>query len=421
MDHLLFTPLFILICIIISAFFSCSETGLTAVSRAKIHRLVQDGNKRAIEVQQLRAHKDQLIGALLFGNNVVNIAGSAIATGFSISLFGEQGILIATGVMTVLIIIFGEMIPKSYAFSRSDTVALAVAPTMRIIVKILYPITYAAQIVVNACMRMIGINPKDIAHQSYDVEALRGAIELSHHEGSVIKRDRDMLGGILDLGDMAVCDVMIHRTHMHTVDIGLDQQIIIQSILEGEYSRIPVYEGDPDNIIGILHVKALLSAMKRSPNEAINLRSLMTEPWFIPDTTLLINQLTEFRQRRSHFALVVDEYGDLMGLVTLEDILEEIVGHIEDETDHIVQGIWRTRDGSYRIHGDISVRDINRKLEWNLPDEHATSIAGLLIHEAKNIPEQGGVIMCHGFEFQVLKKVQNQLTLIKVRKLDLPE
>lgn len=418
MDALLFDGLLIFFFLLISAFFSASETGITASSRARIHKLKLEGNRRAQVVSQLRKDKERLIGGILFGNNVVNVALSAVATALCIRLFGHDGVAIATFAITILLVIFGEVMPKSYALGRPEKVALTVAPLLAVCVKIFSPVTLAVQFFVRTVFRWIGITDKP-GDMLSGADVLRGAIELGHMEGSVMKADRDMLGSILDLSETEVGEIMIHRKHIAMLDADAPIDDLIDTVLQGTHSRLPVYRGSSDNIIGVLHVKGLLKLLKKKDQlvKPETITAMLKKPWFIPETTKLNDQLHAFMRAKNHLALVVDEYGSLMGLVTLEDILEEIVGQIEDEHDIGGLGIRKDPAGGYLVEGALSIRDLNRQLDWNLPDEEANTIAGLIMHEAQLIPEVGQSFKFFGFKFEILKKQRNQLLLIRVKKL----
>lgn len=420
METALILFLVVVLLIFCSSFFSGSETALTAVSRAKIHRLRMEGNKAAERVSKLRKNKERLLGALLLGNNVVNIAASALLTSLSIRYFGEEkGVLYATIFMTLMVLIFGEVLPKTVAFHKSEKVALLVSAPMTFIVKIFSPVTIMVQMAVSIFLRTVGLDIRaEESKEAYDKEALRGAIDLSHYEGKMVKRDRDMLGGVLDLGHREVSEIMTHRRNMETLDSSLSPQEIVKQVIESNHTRIPIWQDNPDNIIGILHAQALLKVV-RSVSEANitteNILSVIAEPWFIPETTTLIDQLAAFRRKRNHVALVVDEYGDLMGLVTLEDILEEIVGQIYDETDKLVQGVKSLSDGTYKVKGNVTIRDLNRRLGWNLPDDNASTVAGLLMYEAQAVPDEGQSFEFYSCEFTVLKREGNQISFLQLR------
>ncbi len=409
--------LVIIASVVLSAFFAAAETAITGVSQAAIHRLELEGNKRAKLVVALRADKERLISALLLGNSACNVLSSALATSSAISIFGGEGVIYATMLMTIIIIVFAEVLPKSYAFEYPERTALALAPTIVFLIKILYPAATIVHVIVNKVLSMI-VKSRHGSLISAK-EELRGAIELHHKEGAVIKHDRDMLGGILDLDDTTIDEVMIHRRMMSTINMDDPPEVVINQIMTSPHTRIPVWKDNQDNIVGIINIKDFLRAIKVKQGRLkdIRLNDILMQPWFVSEKTTLREQLNEFRKKRTHFALVVDEYGALMGLVTLEDILEEIVGHIEDEHDHIVEGIQPIDEHSYILQGMVTIRDINRQLEWGLPDLEANTIAGLIMHEAKTVPEEGESVVVAETKLTVLKRFNNQIQLVKADRL----
>jgi len=409
----------VLICLVLSFFFAGSETALTASSRASMHRLEKQGNRRAALVNRLVAARERMIGALLFGNNAVNIAASALATGVLLSWFGEVGVIYATVVMTVVIVVFAEVLPKTAAFNAPDRVALFVARPIDWTVRVLAPVLIAVEWVVKWVLRLIGMKVGESESILSPHEELRGAVDLLHREGSVERLDRDMFSGLLDLPDLTVSDVMIHRTEMVTVCADDPPEEVVKAVLEADVTRIPLWKERPENIIGILHVKDLLRVIRTSGGDTatIDVPAIARPPWFVPDIRPLSEQLKAFRRRKTPLALVVDEYGEVMGLVTLEDILEEIVGDITDEHDVAVPGVRPQPDGSVNVDGGVPIRDLNRAMEWNLPDDEATTIAGLVIHEARSIPEPGQTFTFHGFRFRVLRRERNRITALRITPL----
>ena len=402
--------------LLISAFFSVSETAMTAASRPRLHALARQGSRRAKIVNEIRAHSERLIGTVLVGNNLVNILASAMATSALITLFGEVGVAYATVVMTVLVLVFGEILPKTYALNNPDRVALVLAPALKPIVWLLAPVTRALAVVVRGVLRVFGVQVKAELGSAESEQELRGAIEL--HKGSEpeIKEEREMLRSILDLDDVEVGQIMIHRKNVIMLDVDRPATEIEAQVLASPYTRLPLYRDEPDNVVGVLHAKALLRALQAAGGDVskVDILAIAAKPWFIPDTSSLLGQLRQFRERREHFALVVDEYGTLMGIVTLEDILEEIVGAIFDEHQAAVVGVRAQPDGSYLIDGAVPIRDLNRELEWHLPDDAASTIAGLVLNEARRIPEVGQEFTFHGFRFAVLRRQRNQITLLRV-------
>jgi Mg2+/Co2+ transporter CorB len=404
------------LCLLASFFFSGSETALTASSRATMLRLARDGDLKASIVTRLLETRDELIGALLVGNNVATIAASSLATGLMLKWIGEGGILIATVIMTVLVVVFCEVLPKTAAIDSPDRIALAVARPISVVVQLLSPVLTAVYWLVDKMLAAIGIRIGESKPILSPHEELRGAVDLFHREGGVEKLDRDMLGGLLDLRDLTVADVMIHRTEVIMVDAGEPPEQAVEAVLAAPVTRVPLWRDTPENIIGILHAKDLLHGLRAVNGDAskIDLTKIARPPWFVPEIRPLSEQLKAFRRRKTPFALVVDEYGEMMGIVTLEDILEEIVGDITDEHDVAVPGVRPQPDGSVNVDGAVPIRDLNRVMDWNLPDEEATTIAGLVIHEARLIPEPGQSFTFHGFRFRVLRRERNRLTALRI-------
>jgi len=409
----------VLVCLLLSAFFAGSETALTASSRASMARLEKQGNRRASIVNRLLASRERLLGALLFGNNAVNIAASSLATGMLLAWFGSAGVVYATVLVTFVVVIFSEVLPKTAAFNAPDRIALAVARPLDLFVRVFAPVLMAIEALVRWLLKLIGVTVGEEDGILSAHEELRGAVDLFHKEGEVEKLDRDMFGGVLDLRELAVSDVMIHRTDMITLDADDPAETIVNAVIASPVTRIPLWRGNPENIVGILHVKDLLRALHAVDGTAskVDVASLLKAPWFVPDTRPVSEQLKAFRRRRTPFALVVDEYGEVEGLVTLEDILEEIVGDITDEHDVAVPGVRRQPDGSVNVDGAVPIRDLNRVMEWNLPDEEATTIAGLVIHEARSIPDVGQSFTFHGFRFRVLRRSRNRITALRIQPL----
>jgi Mg2+/Co2+ transporter CorB len=409
----------IFVCLLLSFFFAGSETALTASSRAAMLRLAEDGNRNASLVNRLLAARERLIGALLLGNNAVNILASSLATSVFLIWFGDVGVIYATAMMTVLVVVFAEVLPKTVAFNAPDRIALMVARPMNWVVRLLGPVLHAIEWLVCQILRVVGIRVGDDQSILSAHEELRGTVDLMHREGSVEKLDRDMMGGLLDLRDLTVSDVMVHRTEMTTVNADDPAEEIVNAVLKAGFTRIPLWRATPENIVGILHAKDLLRALKTAEGDLgqVDIVAIALPPWFVPDIRPLSEQLKAFRRRKTHFALVVDEYGEVEGLVTLEDILEEIVGDISDEHDIPLPGVRPQPDGSVNVDGAVPIRDLNRAMDWNLPDAEATTIAGLVIHEARSIPDVGQSFTFHGFRFNVMRKQRNRITALRIMPL----
>lgn len=412
----IFVPLVtIFVLLIFSAFFSGSETAMTALSRARLHAQEKEGNKRAKLVNKIRERKDRMIGALLLGNNFVNIMASAVATSLFIKLFGDSGVVYATFIMTAVVLIFSEVLPKTYALHNADRLALQVAPLVRLVILCLSPITEMVTWIVRGILRVFGVDISKVSTGSH-LELLRGAIDMHSGKGRKVQQQRVMLRSILDLFEVDVSEIMTHRKNVTMVDADLKVEKIVDEVLQSAHTRLPIWQGDQDNIIGILHSKILLQELRDHQGDysKIRINDICLEPWFIPDSTTLNEQLQAFRERKEHFAIVVDEYGTFMGIVTLEDILEEIVGEIDDEHDETVAGVRKMKDGAYIINGDVTIRDLDREYGWGLPDENYSTLAGLIIHEAQAIPEIGQVFTFYDFRFDIIKRHRNQITQIRV-------
>ncbi|MFC4227853.1 HlyC/CorC family transporter [Hoeflea alexandrii] len=410
----------ILALIALSGFFSGSETALTAASRARMHSLQTSGDARAGTVNTLIERKDRLIGALLIGNNLVNILASALATSVLLSIFGDSGVAVATLTMTLLLVIFAEVLPKSWAISTPDRFAMFVAPVVKAFVVVVGPLSSFINWIVRKIMAVFGVTFASETSMLSAHEEIRGAVDLLHREGSVVKADRDRLGGVLDLGELEVSDVMIHRTSMRMLNADETPETNVRAVLESPYTRMPIWRGSTDNIIGIVHAKDVLRVLADAPSETnrLDVVKIAQKPWFVPDTTSVPDQLNAFLRRKAHIAIVVDEYGEVEGLVTLEDILEEIVGDIADEHDTEVQGVRQEADGSIVVDGSVPIRDLNRALDWSLPDDEATTVAGLVIHESQTIPEEKQAFTFHGKRFIVMKRDRNRITRLRIRPMD---
>lgn len=412
----------ILILLIISAFFSASETALTVASRPLMHQLASTGDRRAALVNDLRQHRERLLGAILLGNNIVNILASSLATGALIALFGEVGVAYASVVMIILVVVFTEILPKTYAFRNADSTARALAPLVMPVVYVLAPVTGAVNAIITRAFAVVGVDFKAEDGFSASVEELRGAIELHEGEDSkTVQHERAMLHGVLDLSELQLGEAMIHRSHIVAFDADEPAEAIFERVLASPHSRFPLWRENPDNIVGVLHTKDLFRAVRAQGGDAkgLDIAQLAAKPWFVPETTPLHDQLRAFRERREQFAVIVDEYGSLMGIVTLADILAEIVGDMPDSRDAVGQseplpGVRPQGDGSYLVEGAATIRDLNRELDWGLPDEAATTLAGLVLHDSRRIPEVGQAFIFHGFRFEILRRQRHQITLIRV-------
>ena len=409
-----FTFAAILALLLISAFFTASKTALTAASKPLMQRLAQSGHRRAGRVNRLHERTEILLDTILIGSTLVDILCAALATSVLITPFGEAGVVYATLGITVLVLLFGEILAKTYAFRRANTVALVLAPFISVVVAALSPVTRIFELATRLTSRLTGAGHDPGFRPS--AEELRGAIDLHAGEGAVVEDERAMLRSILDLGEVTIEEVMTHRRSVAMIDADHPPPEIVAQVLASPYTRIPLWRGEPDNVVGVIHAKALFRAVQGRGGslDGLDIVALSVKPWFVPESRTLMDQLQAFRRRREHFALVVDEYGSLMGIVTLEDILEEIVGDIADEHDIAVPGVIRQPDGSFMVQGSVTIRDLDRELDWKLPDQDAVTIAGLVLHEARRIPEVGQAFMFHGFRFEILRRHRHQITAIRV-------
>lgn len=417
----------ILILLCCSGFFSGSETALTAASRGKLHGMADKGDAGAERALALKEDNERLIGGILLGNNLANILATSLATAVFTRVFGDSGVALATLVMTALVLVFAEVLPKTYAITRPETASTRVAGIISIVITVLSPLVAAVRIIVRGVLRPMGVRIEAGANMLSVREEIEGALRFGHSEGAVEKEHRDRLLGALDLNLRTVEEIMLHRSKIEMIDANNSAEQILSQCLQSPYTRLPIFREDRENIIGVIHAKDLLRAMDkviRGPDasdtarETFEVMDVAMKPYFIPETTTLDEQMKEFLRRRTHFALVVDEYGALQGLITLEDILEEIVGEITDEfdpdADHPVR---KSEDGNFLVDGAMTIRDLNRATEWNLPDDEANTVAGLVIHEAQMIPGIGQCFSFHGFRFEVAGRKDNRLSKLKIRPL----
>jgi len=417
----------IAVLIMMSAFFSGSETALTASSRGKLRSQADKGSRGAEAAFKVTEDSERMIGAILLGNNVVNILSASLATALLTRVFGDSGVAFATLGMTLLVLIFGEVLPKTLAINSPEAVASRVAPVIRVLIVIFSPIVAVVRGLVRGLLRAVGVETDPDINILAVREEIAGALQLGHAEGVVEKEDRDRILGALDLGQRTVEEIMLHRSAIEMIDASLPVTEILRLVLESPHTRLPLYRDESENIIGILHAKDLLRAMQRMLKDgridqeelaAFDIMDVAMAPYFVPEYTTLDDQMRQFLKRHTHFALVVDEYGALQGLITLEDILEEIVGEIADEFDTAVEDpVARTEDGAYVVDGTMTLRDLNRLHDWSLPDDEANTVAGLVIHEAQMIPLEGQVFSFHGFRFEVLAKSENRIASLKISPL----
>ena len=411
MSEILFFISIILFLIICSAFFSCSETALTAVSEARINELVTQGSKRAKLIEKILKNREKMISTILIGNNFVNVIASVYATSFAIMYFHQAQLVLITIFLTIILVIFAEVIPKTFALKNADQISLSVAPIINVIIFILIPATLFTEKLVRI------VTGPEIEDDDAKTEELKGMIRLhAGEESRAIERGK-MMSSMLDMEDVTIEAVMTHRGTVTMIDEKSSPSEILKIAGQSPFTRIPVYSGTKDNIIGILHAKELFRYLQKNNFQnvqRINLTNIIIEPYFAPETTLILDQLEIFRGRKEHFAIVVNEYGDLRGIITLEDILEEIVGEIDDETDLDVEGVKSQPDGSLIVDGSVTIRDLNRSLGWNLPDENYNTLAGLVLFESKTIPDPGQEFRFFNVKFRILQKRDNFLSKLRL-------
>jgi len=417
----------IFLLLFLSAFFAGSETALTAASRAKLRARADRGSTGAETALRLTDDNERLIGALLLGNSAVNILSASLATALMTRMLGDNGVAVATVFITVLVLIFGEVLPKTYAITNPEPTAARMAPFVAAFVWLLAPVVTLVRTIVRLILLLFGVRADPDSHMFSVREEIAGALALAHSEGTVHKEDRDRLLGALDLSERTVEEIMLHRSDIAMIDADAAPPEILTTVLASPHSRLPIFRGERENILGVIHAKDLLRAVEKTVRgddgnmasiRDLDILGVAKKPYFVPETTPLDEQMREFLKRRAHFALVVDEYGSLRGLITLEDILEEIVGEIADEfdvdEDHPIKPI---DGGDYVVDGAMTIRDLNRATDWNLPDDEANTVAGLVIHEAQMIPAEGQVFSFHGFRFEVIARKENRIARLKIRPL----
>lgn len=417
----------IVVLLLLSAFFSGSETALTAASRGKLRSQADKGSPGAARALKITEDNERLIGSVLLGNNLVNILAASLATALFTKVFGDSGVAWATLVMTLLVLIFAEVLPKTYAITNSETAAARVSGPISIVVLVFAPMVTAVRALVRGMLKLFGVETDPDSHILSVHEEIAGALALGHEEGVVHKEQRDRLLGALDLSERDVEEIMLHRSEIEMINADDGPDRILSQCLQSRFTRLPVYQGEQENIVGVMHAKDLLRAVEETLRgtdgitgnlSGFDIMDVVRKPYFVPETTALDDQMRQFLRLHSHFALVVDEYGALQGLITLEDILEEIVGEITDEFDVAeVEALRPESDGSYLVEGGMTIRDLNRMADWSLPDDEANTVAGLVVHEAQTIPTKGQVFSFHGFRFEVVERQQNRLAKLKIKPL----
>ncbi len=413
-EDLLLSIFIVIILLLLSGLMSGSETSITSVSKSKIHKLAIRGDKRAKLLLRLIEKKNDLISSLLIGNNFVNILASVLATAILIKYYGNKGILYSTIAMSLLIVIFSEVLPKNYALLKPDRFALAISKYLYFFSKIITPIMLLLKLINWCFFKIMRIDTETKVTSKSAREDIRNIINMHEDEGRLLKDEGDMLNAILDLKEITVEKIMTHRTNMYSIDLDNNEEFF-SKISQSSFSRIPVWKNNPNNILGLIHAKNVLSNLNNEGQLDINkIKENLIKPWFIPETTKAKDQLNEFIQRKEKLAFVVDEYGELMGLISMEDIIEEIVGNIFDEKDSSTIGIRKIDSLTYRIRGNVNIRDINRELDIRIPDDTSSTIAGYIIHKTESFPEVGQIFSFDNIRYEIMNKNKNQITQIKL-------
>lgn len=413
------TTSFILLglCLFLSFFFSGTETAFTASSDALLHEMEKKGNKKAALVNKIKKKPDRFLGVILFGNNVVNIAATAITTSICIAILGPKlGVFVSTFVVSFVVLIFCEIMPKTIAIYRPNSISLLTSPVVAFLTFLLAPFIIFVNTVVKAFMRLLGLLHQEKIAGSQKTE-LRGVLNMQTDKN--IQSEKNMMKSVLDLSEVSVGDIMTYRSKIVSFNVHTPMEKLLPEIAKCPYTRIPLWDNRKNNIVGILHTKLLLRALQSYQGDIKNfdVMSATQTPWFILETTSLLDQLHSFRRRHEHFAIVVDEYGEIQGILTLEDILEEIVGDIIDETDNQTESnplFVTDANGAIIADGAASIRDLNRHFGWELPDEDASTLAGLLLYESERIPQKNATYSFFDFHFKILDKKANRITRVLI-------
>jgi len=398
--------------LLLSAFFSGSETGLMAINRYRLRHTAKSGHRGARRVSRLLEQPDRLIGIILLGNNFFNILASALSTVIAIRLFGEAGILLSTVVLTLLLLIFGEVTPKTLAALHPERIAYPAALILTPLLRVFYPLVLAVNTLANGLLRLLGVKETSGEQQSLSLEELRTVVLES---GVMIpKTHRTMLLSIMDLEAMTVDDIMVPRHEIVGIDLEDNWEDIMGQITRSAYTRLLVHRGDVDQVVGFLHMRQVVNLMMRKPDfNREDLVGMIREPYFIPEGTQLHIQLQNFQQQRRGIGLVVDEYGDVMGLVTLADLLEQIIGQVTHDPTHF--DLTPLDDGSYLVDAGMSPRALNRLLNWQLPTGGPKTVGGLVLEVMESIPEPGTCMLINDHPVEVVKTANNRLKTVIIK------
>tara|TARA_E500000178_G_C16980793_1_gene735693 strand:- start:74 stop:1324 length:1251 start_codon:yes stop_codon:yes gene_type:complete len=407
-DYYFYLQIFVIFILILSSgFFSSSETALTSISESLLQKKVTEGDMKAFNTQILLKKKEMAISAILLGNNLVNILSSALATNILVNTFGPIGILYSTISMTSIIFIFAEVLPKIYAIRKPDKLLIFYTPYLKSVIWILSPINHFVNIAIKYLVKN-----KNTKSKNLNLDRIRGAILIADKEGVMFKDNKFMLESILDLNEREISEVMIHRKDIFSISKKENKKELLNIVNKTPYSRIPIWDKNPENIVGVILVKDLLRIFLNGKN--IDFTKIIQKPWFIPETTSLSGQLNAFREKQQQIAFVVDEYGVLQGLVTLEDILEEIVGQIEDEHDTPSADYESDNEGNIYVDGNATIRDLNRLHNLKFPEEEASTISGLIMNLSKRIPQKGEYFYINDYLLTVRARTKTRVTRVHI-------
>ena len=398
--------------IVLSAFFSSSETGLISLNRYRLRHLVDQGHSGARRAEHLLRRPDRLIGVILLGNNFVNILASAVATIIALRLIGEAGIAVATGLLTLVILVFAEVTPKTLAALHPERVAFPASYVLGPLLRALYPLVWVVNVVANTLLRGLGVSPRNHQGQALTREELRTVV--NEADAMIPRRHQRMLLSILDLEQATVEDIMVPRNEMATLDLEDDWPAVVETIVRSQHTRLPVFSGGSENVVGILHLRQVIHRLGSGDFSREDLEAVMREPYFVPESTPLHTQLLNFQRERRRIGLVVDEYGDIRGLVTLEDILEEIVGEFTTDPAQSMRDVHPQEDGSYLVDGGAPVRELNRVLQWELPTDGPKTLNGLILEYMETIPEPGTSFRLSGYPMEVVQVSVNTVRTVRV-------
>ncbi len=406
----------LIVLVLLSGFLSGSETAITATSKARIVSKIKKGSKKADYVIKILNQKDSVISSLLLSNNLVNILATSLATAFFYDLFGISGIFYSTLLMTVILVIFAEVLPKTYSINKPTRTALTISPIIFYLNKLLFPFVYLINFIVKLFFKKNEPDSK-IADQQSE-EELEGVIDLYKTSSPDYEHEKEMLQSILQLNDTTVEEVLTHRKNIYSIDSSLEVSRLIEKINNSRFTRIPIWKENPENIIGLLNVRSLNIDLSTSNSSKELIFEKITKPWFIPETTNLLDQLVEFKKRKEHLALVLDEYGELLGLLTLEDIIEEIVGDIVDEIDSPSDEFYVNNRGIIITNGEKNLKDLYKHFDLIPPESESSTIAGHIIEIAKKIPFYGEIIKDKFFLYKILSHSRKQISTIEITRIN---